>query len=174
MLLGRENPQLTREQIDRIYDASRSWAIKRAVLMLYRVTAAAMLAGSAAAGPSALIIWGTKDSYLPVKQAERQRQAFPSAHVELLEGHGHWVILEDLGRVASLVIPFLRRQLGPATATGLAARRRVRDPMAAAGLRMARRMLFSMPFRPWNSCGDRPTMSGTCRISVGLAIAAGW
>ena len=31
--------------------------------------------------------------------------------VELLDGHGHWVMLEDPGRVASLVIPFLRRQL---------------------------------------------------------------
>ena len=43
----------------------------------------------------ALVIWGTKDAYLPSKQAERQRQAFPSAHVELLDGHGHWVMLQD-------------------------------------------------------------------------------
>jgi pimeloyl-ACP methyl ester carboxylesterase len=38
MLLGREIPRLTREQIDQIYDASRSWATKRAVLKLYRAT----------------------------------------------------------------------------------------------------------------------------------------
>ena len=56
---------------------------------------------------------------MPREQAERQRQAFPSAQVELLEGHGHWVMLEDPGRVASLVISFLRRQLpGPATTAG--------------------------------------------------------
>ena len=74
---------------------------------------------AATAGPSALVIWGTKDAYLPCEQAEHQRQAFPSAHVELLNGYGHWVMLEDPGRVASLVIPFLRRQLpGPATAAG--------------------------------------------------------
>src|ERR1700733_7435745 len=59
----------------------------------------------------ALVIWGTRDAYLPSEQAERQREAFPSAEVELLEDHGHWVMLEDPARVASLVIPFLRRQL---------------------------------------------------------------
>jgi pimeloyl-ACP methyl ester carboxylesterase len=122
LLLGRENPRLTRDQIDRIYDASRSWATKRAVLKLYRATPAAGLAGPAAAlrplDRPALVLWGTKDAYLPSEQAERQREAFPSARVELLDGHGHWVMLEDPGRVASLVIPFLRRQLpGPATAT---------------------------------------------------------
>jgi len=53
LLLGRENPRLTREHIDRIYDASRSWATKRAVLKLYRATPAAALARpAAAAGPS--------------------------------------------------------------------------------------------------------------------------
>jgi pimeloyl-ACP methyl ester carboxylesterase len=120
LLLGRENPGLTRDQIDRIYDASRSWATKRAVLKLYRATPAAKLAGPAAAlrplDRPALVIWGTKDAYLPREQAERQRQAFPSAQIEMLDGYGHWVMLEDPGRVASLVIPFLARQLpGPAT-----------------------------------------------------------
>ncbi|MBV9208820.1 MAG: alpha/beta fold hydrolase [Actinobacteria bacterium] len=123
LLLGRENPRLTRDQIDRIYDASRSRATKRAVLRLYRATPVAVLAAPAAAlrplDRPALVIWGTKDAYLPCEQAERQRQAFPSARVELLDGHGHWVMLEDPGRVASLVIPFLRQRLrGSATATG--------------------------------------------------------
>jgi pimeloyl-ACP methyl ester carboxylesterase len=123
LLLGRENPRLTRDQVDRIYDASRSWATKRAVRKLYRATPAASLADPAAAlrplDRPALVIWGAKDAYLPLEQAERQRQAFPSAQVELLDGHGHWVMLEAPARVASLVIPFLRRQLqGPATAAG--------------------------------------------------------
>jgi pimeloyl-ACP methyl ester carboxylesterase len=126
LLLGRENPRLTRDQLDRIYDASRSWATKRAVLKLYRATPAATLAAPAAAlrplDRPALVIWGTQDAYVPREQAEHQRQAFPSAQVELLEGHGHWVMLEDPERVASLVIPFLRRQLpDPATAAGSAA-----------------------------------------------------
>jgi pimeloyl-ACP methyl ester carboxylesterase len=123
MLLGRENPRLAREQIDRIYDVSRSWATKRAVLKLYRATPAAKLAGPPPhCDRSTVPRWscgGTKDAYLPCEQAEHQRQAFPSAHVELLNGHGHCVMLEDPGRVASLVIPFLTRQLpGPATTTG--------------------------------------------------------
>jgi pimeloyl-ACP methyl ester carboxylesterase len=121
LLLSRENPRLTRDQIDRIYDASRSWATKRAVLKLYRATPAAKLAGPAAAlrplDRPALVIWGTKDAYLASEQAERQRQTFPSAQIEMLNGHGHWVMLEDPGRVASLVIPFLARQL-PRPATG--------------------------------------------------------
>ena len=69
------------------------------MLKLYRATPAATLADPAAAlrplDRPALVIWGTKDAYLPSKQAERQRQAFPSAHVELLDGHGHWVMLQD-------------------------------------------------------------------------------
>jgi pimeloyl-ACP methyl ester carboxylesterase len=90
------------------------------VLKLYRATPAAALAAPAAAlrplDRPALVIWGTQDAYVPREQAEYQRQAFPSAQVELLEGNGHWVMLEDPERVASLVIPFLRRQLpGPAT-----------------------------------------------------------
>jgi pimeloyl-ACP methyl ester carboxylesterase len=102
---------------------SRSWATKRAVLKLHRATPAATLAGPAAAlrplDRPALVIWGTRDAYLPCEQAERRRQAFPSAQVELLQGHGHWVMLENPERVASLVIPFLRRQLpAPATVAG--------------------------------------------------------
>ena len=85
------------------------------MLKLYRATPAGMLAGPAAVlrplDRPALVLWGTKDAYLPSEQAARQRLAFPSAQVELLEGHGHWVMLEDPGRVASLVIPFLTRQL---------------------------------------------------------------
>ena len=45
------------------------WATKRAVLKLYRATPAATLAGPAAAlrplDRPALVIWGTKDAYLP-------------------------------------------------------------------------------------------------------------
>jgi pimeloyl-ACP methyl ester carboxylesterase len=60
----------------------------------------------------ALVIWGADDAYLPREQAERQRESFPSARVEVLEGHGHWVFHEDPERVASLVVPFLREQVG--------------------------------------------------------------
>jgi pimeloyl-ACP methyl ester carboxylesterase len=116
LLLGRENPRLSREALDRIYEALRPWPTKRAVLKLYRATPAERLAAPRdalrALDRPALVIWATEDAYLPTEQAERQRQAFPSARVELLEGHGHWVFLEDAERLASLVIPFLREQVG--------------------------------------------------------------
>jgi len=108
LLLGRENLRLTRGQIDRNYDASRSWSAKRAVLKLYRATAAAALRPP---DRPALALCETTDACLPCEQAERQRQAFPSAQVELPGAHDHWVMLEDPGRVASLVIPFSSRQL---------------------------------------------------------------
>ena len=79
MLPGRENPRLTREQIDRIDDVSRSWATKRAVLKLYRATPAATLAGPAAplARP-ALVIWGpgthTCPANRPSASARRSRR----------------------------------------------------------------------------------------------------
>jgi 2-hydroxy-6-oxonona-2,4-dienedioate hydrolase len=59
----------------------------------------------------ALVLWPTRDPYLPVEQAERQRQAFPSARMAFLDGYGHWAFKEDPGMVASHVIPFLREQL---------------------------------------------------------------
>jgi pimeloyl-ACP methyl ester carboxylesterase len=116
LLLGRENPRLYRDAIDSIYAHGRSWGTKRAILKLYRATPASAMEGSVQAlrelDRPALVLWGTHDAYLPWQQAERQRQAFPSARVELLEGLGHWPFLEDPGWVASLVVPFLREQLG--------------------------------------------------------------
>jgi pimeloyl-ACP methyl ester carboxylesterase len=124
-LLGRENPRLPREQLDRLYDALGGWPTKRAVLKLYRATPAAAARGPVEAlrelNRPALVVWGTKDTYLPARFAERQRDAFPEARVELLDGAGHWPFLEDPDRVAELVIPFLREQVDPvqATAAGL-------------------------------------------------------
>jgi pimeloyl-ACP methyl ester carboxylesterase len=115
LLVGRENPRLPREALDRIYAATRSWATKLAVLKLYRATpamlAAAPMEALRALDRPALVVWGTDDAYLPREQAERQRQSFPSAQIELLEGLGHWAFLEDPERVASLVVPFLRKQV---------------------------------------------------------------
>lgn len=114
MLVGRDNPRLPPSAIDRIYEVSRGWSTKRAVLKLYRATPASEL-GSVrdamrALDRPALAIWGTDDAYIPWEQADRQRESFPSAQVELLEGLGHWPFLEDPTRVSELVIPFLRAQ----------------------------------------------------------------
>lgn len=115
LLLGADNPQLPREAMDRIYENTRTWATKRAVLKLYRATPEKLLAAPAetlrALDRPAMVVWPTADPYVTLEQAERQRQAFPSARVELLDGHGHWPFAEDPDRVASLVVPFLREQL---------------------------------------------------------------
>jgi pimeloyl-ACP methyl ester carboxylesterase len=115
-LIGRENPRLPREAVDRIFDQGRGWPTKRAVLRLYRATPAGFAEALAPRfrelDPPALVVWGTEDAYLPVEQAERQREVFPRARIELLEGHGHWPFLEDPERVASLVVPFLHEQVG--------------------------------------------------------------
>jgi pimeloyl-ACP methyl ester carboxylesterase len=121
-LLGRENPRLPREAIDRIYANTRSWATKRAVLKLYRATPESRLATPVPAlrelDRPALVVWPTGDPYVRVDQAERQRQPFPSARIELLQGHGHWPFLEDHERVASWVVPFLREQVSAAASSG--------------------------------------------------------
>jgi pimeloyl-ACP methyl ester carboxylesterase len=115
LLVARDNPKLPRSTIDRIYGHACTWGTKRAVLKLYRATPTRLLSAPIEAMRAldrpALVIWGTQDAYLPREQAERQRQAFPSARIELLEGHGHWAFHEDPERVASIVLPFLREQL---------------------------------------------------------------
>jgi pimeloyl-ACP methyl ester carboxylesterase len=116
MLLSHDNPRLPPAAIDRIYEVSRRRTTKRAVLRLYRATPASAI--GALRDPlrelnrPALVLWGTDDAYIPWTQAERQRESFPSARIELLEGLGHWPFLEDPARVAEHVIPFLREQLG--------------------------------------------------------------
>jgi pimeloyl-ACP methyl ester carboxylesterase len=118
VLLGRDNPRLPPAAGERLYEAMRSWATKRAVLKLYRATPASAMGALRdplrALDRPALVVWGTADAYIPWKQAERQRESFPSADIQLLEGLGHWPFLEDPARVAEHVIPFLRRQVGAA------------------------------------------------------------
>jgi pimeloyl-ACP methyl ester carboxylesterase len=115
MLVGRENPRLPGEALDRLYDVSGSWPTKRAVLKLYRATPAGAMGGLRdplrALDRPALVVWGSEDPYIPWQQAERQREPFPSARVELLEGLSHWPFLEDPAQVAEHVIPFLRAQV---------------------------------------------------------------
>ena len=119
MLLSHDNPRLPASAIDRLYEVSRGWPSKRAVLKLYRATPQSAM--GALREPlreldrPALVVWGTDDVYIPWQQAERQREAFPSARIELLEGLGHWPFLEDPAHVAELVIPFLREHLRATT-----------------------------------------------------------
>jgi pimeloyl-ACP methyl ester carboxylesterase len=132
LLVGRENPRLPREALDRIYAAASSWGTKRAILKLYRATPAKLASAPTEAlralDPPTLVVWGTDDAYIPREQAQRQRQSFPSARIELLEGLGHWPFHEDPERVASLVVPFLHKQLGIPGAGGETADRAEPSP----------------------------------------------
>jgi pimeloyl-ACP methyl ester carboxylesterase len=115
LLVGRENPRLPPDALDRLYEIYRPRATKRAVLRLVRATPPQAMAAPheamRALDRPALVLWGTTDAYTPWPQAERQRESFPSARIELLEGLGHWPFLEDPGRVNESLLPFLREQL---------------------------------------------------------------
>jgi pimeloyl-ACP methyl ester carboxylesterase len=120
-VVGRDNPRLERAALDRLYEQSQGWATKRAVLRLYRATGPdfgePLVARFRELDRPALVIWGSRDAYLPVEQAEAQRRSFPRARVEVLEGHGHWVFWEDAERVASLLVPFLEEHVEGAEAS---------------------------------------------------------
>ncbi|CQD16713.1 alpha/beta hydrolase [Mycolicibacterium conceptionense] len=59
----------------------------------------------------ALVIWGARDRFVPMNQAD-QRVAFPNAQVEVLDRSGHYPHLDDPETVADLVVPFIRGQIG--------------------------------------------------------------
>ncbi len=106
------------EYIDEMYD-SYDRDTRRTVLKLYRNRAddEVLRAASgffAGLDRPALVVWGKKDPFVPVRHAEQQRESFPSAEVVLLADSGHWPFADDPERVAAAVVPFLRTQLSPA------------------------------------------------------------
>jgi pimeloyl-ACP methyl ester carboxylesterase len=123
LLLRHGNPRgLPRPFVDRMYD-DLDRGTKRAILALYRATddpAGASVRLGAALRPldrPALVIWGRHDPYLSVALAERQREAFPSARVEVLDGSGHWPFMDDPERTERLVLEFLSTVVGAARRT---------------------------------------------------------
>jgi pimeloyl-ACP methyl ester carboxylesterase len=93
--------------------------MKRAVLKLYRATEPAQMAAQMspalrALDRPALVIWGEGDAYLPLKLAERQRDAFPRAEIVTIRGAGHWPFVDDPDAVREPLLSFLRTQItGP-------------------------------------------------------------
>jgi pimeloyl-ACP methyl ester carboxylesterase len=112
---ARSPRRVPREFVDRCYrDYDRR--TRGAILKLYRATDPSVLARAQiqALHPldrPALVIWGKHDSYLPVWLAERQRDAFPSAQVVILQNSGHFPFADDPQGVSDVLLPFLRRQL---------------------------------------------------------------
>jgi pimeloyl-ACP methyl ester carboxylesterase len=62
----------------------------------------------------ALVLWGENDPFVPVEQAQRQKESFPSAEVVVLEGSGHWPWIDNPEGAAAHIVPFLERQLSAA------------------------------------------------------------
>lgn len=118
-ILRHDNPGLPEEWVNRIAGHLMPRGTKRAVLRLYRSTKTkdieALSAPLRQRDPDTLVVWGTRDVYLPVAQAERQLSVFPHAQIEILPGVGHWAWLEQPDRVAELVVPFLRDRIGNST-----------------------------------------------------------
>jgi pimeloyl-ACP methyl ester carboxylesterase len=61
----------------------------------------------------ALVIWGKRNRFVPVKHASDQLESFPSAELVLLPDCGHYAQLEAPERVSELLVSFLRKQLTP-------------------------------------------------------------
>jgi len=55
----------------------------------------------------ALVIWGADDPYLPVAMAQRQREGFPQARIEIFDDSGHWPFVDNVTRTDALVVPFV-------------------------------------------------------------------
>jgi menaquinone-9 beta-reductase len=112
------NPRgLPRAFVDRMYDDMDA-GTSRAILRLYRATNEPSAMGRMHADAlrpldrPALVVWGAHDPYLPTDLTARQRDAFPSVEIAVLEGSGHWPHADDPEAVGRLVERFLRRGLG--------------------------------------------------------------
>jgi len=117
MALRHGNPRgLPRAFVDRMYDDIDA-GTTRAVLSLYRATDDPGGVGRRHADAlalldrPALVVWGAHDPYLPVALAHRQREAFASAQIAILEDSGHWPFADDPDGVGRQVEPFLRAML---------------------------------------------------------------
>src|SRR5437016_4536190 len=62
----------------------------------------------------ALVVWGARNRFVPVRHADDQRRSFPRAEIVVLPDEGHYVHLRAPEVVAERLLPFLHGQLGVA------------------------------------------------------------
>ncbi len=110
-------PSFPQSYADHLFDLYQDRGTQRAVLQLYRNTPIRPHADGLAPRlrehqRPALVVWGAKDPYLKVRLAERQREVFRDARVEVLPDSGHWPLADAPAAVAAAVLPFLREQAG--------------------------------------------------------------
>jgi pimeloyl-ACP methyl ester carboxylesterase len=113
--------------VDEMY-ANFDAGTRRAVLKLYRATGDVGAMGERLAAAlqrrrlPALVVWGARDPYVPVRFAEVQREYFAVDRVVMLDDSGHWPMIDNPQAVREAVVPFLRAQVangarGPAAAS---------------------------------------------------------
>ena len=81
----------------------------------------------------ALVIWGEKDSFIPPKHAQDQRQAFPDAAIHIFEDSGHWPFIDNADRTRRLFLSFLRPTLSVRRPRARPGTRRLRVSVAVRG-----------------------------------------
>jgi pimeloyl-ACP methyl ester carboxylesterase len=98
---GAEPPTSTLEQ----WDLNREMTFRIAWKpYMYNPTLPHLLGAVAA---PALIVWGRQDRIVPLECGERYAKALPRARLEIVEGAGHLVDMEQPDALASLVTRFL-------------------------------------------------------------------
>jgi len=88
---------------------------RRAAMHFYRATPAEAMGTLAPVlrhlDSPALVLWGQHDPFVPIEQAARQRESFPSAELVVLEESGHWPHIDNPEASAAALVPFLEREL---------------------------------------------------------------
>jgi pimeloyl-ACP methyl ester carboxylesterase len=119
LVLRHGNPRgLPRDVVERIYRDYKNPAVAFAVLRLYRATDDRALSLThlqsrlRSLDRPALVVWGARDPYLPLRYAQRQRESLPRAEVVVLADSGHWPMIDNPVGVEQPVLRFLRGVLG--------------------------------------------------------------
>jgi hypothetical protein len=140
--------RLPEEFVDRMYD-DYDRATRCAALRYYRSAGENLNRGREQAAVlrarsrPALVIWGEKDPFIPPEHAERQREAFPDARVEIFSDSGHWPLVDNADRTHDLVVPFLRPSFTvarPGAPVGARMAVRVRSQSVLPALRVRARL----------------------------------
>lgn len=108
-------PRVPKEVMDR-WRREYDLGTRRALLSFYRnsdrVWTSALPVDLRRLDRPALVIWGRRNRFVPVKHADDLKESFPRAEVVVLDDYGHYAHLEAPERVAEPLFAFLEHQLG--------------------------------------------------------------
>lgn len=66
-------------------------------------------------GLPVLVVWGVEDDWIPVDRAHRLHHLIPGSHLELIEGAGHLVQLDQPAALATSLTRWLTGRPAPAS-----------------------------------------------------------